>query len=459
MKVIVLVILLFSTQLQGQSLDSLKSLASVNQNEPTALYDIYAQICKIYLSSGELELACEFAEKCLDISKSQDNVSFIVESSELLYQLNYDLENYKEAYKYLELSQKYETDQDISNEEIFSDINEILIENQQLQGAQISYQYWLIGAILIFFITCMILVLLLRKRNNLHKGTNKSLKEKNSFIEEQKENLRVAYEELKKANVELKLTHSHLIQAEKMASLGHLTAGLAHEINNPVNFISSGINGLDKNLSRFISIKKGQDKIIYENDLKNVEGDDSEELIDDMNSLMGSIKEGAERSIEIIDGLRVFSHSDNQGSSIVDIHLGLDSTLMILNHRIKNRVKLIKNYDPELSKIHGFPSKLNQVFMNIITNSLDALKNDEGEIQISTANLPETIQIVIKDNGSGVPKDVVDQIFNPFFTTKEVGKGTGLGLWISFTIINEHHGSIELDQSDGYTSFVITLPK
>ncbi len=452
MKAIALLItLLFSSQLYSQSsLDSLQNLAASSHNEPTALYNIYAEICKIYLSRGELELACAFAEKCLDISQSQDNVSFIVASSQLLYQLNFDLENYQDAYKYLELSRKYTTDQNISNEEIFRDINQILIENQQLQSAQISYQYWLIGAILIFFFTCMILVYLLRKRNILHQTTNENLKQKNTLIEEQKENLKSAIDDLQMANRQLKLTQSQLIQAEKMASLGQLTAGIAHEINNPVNFIYSGINGLDKNLSHFI------DDIHKDHSFKDALPN---ELITDINGLMSSIKEGAERTMGIVDGLRTFSHMDNLKATDVDIHSGINSTLLILNHRIKDKVEITKNYDPQLSNINGFPGKLNQVFMNVLTNALDAVNGKDGEIQITTIDNPEHIRVVVKDNGSGISKDVVNKIFTPFFTTKEVGEGTGLGLWISFNIIKEHKGTIEVEQTDGYTSFVITLPK
>ena len=461
---LLLIFLIISSNLFSQSkLDSLKNLASLHQDEPTVLYDIYSQICKIYYTNGELDLACEFAEKSLDISKSQLNVGYIVESSQILYNINYELKNYKEAYKFLEISQKYDSDQNISNEEIIRDINLILVENQQLQNSQINYQYWIIGIILFFSITCLVLAYLLQKRNKYHHEANKKLQLKNDFIEEQKTKLKKINDDLLKTNTLLRTTQGQLIHAEKMATLGQLTAGIAHEINNPLNFIYTGIFGLDKNLSNFLKLKEGYDLQTAsdpEKNLTNYKNDiDVNDLLHDINELMSVVKEGAERTQEIINGLKTFSYDSNNSATQVDIHSGIDSTLLILNHKIRNKVTVTKKYDTNLSNIRGFPGQLNQVFMNILTNALDALPENQGEIFIETTEIPDRIKISIKDNGEGIPNEVIDKIFNPFFTTKDVGKGTGLGLWISFNIIKDHNGTIDVKQLEGETYFIITLPK
>jgi histidine kinase len=279
-------------------------------------------------------------------------------------------------------------------------------------------------------------------------------------------------EMIESAYAELRAAQSQMVHSEKMASLGQLTAGIAHEINNPINFISIGIKGLEKNFRSFMKVVDMYEAIGDQPDpqaaLQKIE-----ELKRDIEyaevkgfimGLMGDIKLGADRAAEIIRGLRSFSRLNEAEFKSADIHEGLDATLVLLRTRTKNALEVIKEYDPELPMINCNPGQLNQVFMNILTNAIEAVEmkplHENGVIKIKTVNKPDKIEIRIKDNGIGIPKVIQEKIFDPFFTTKDVGKGTGLGLSIVFGIIKKHNGQIEVisDQTIG-TEFIISIPK
>jgi len=273
-------------------------------------------------------------------------------------------------------------------------------------------------------------------------------------------------DELKDANNELKATHSQLVLSEKMASIGQLTAGVAHEINNPINFVYAGINALDVNYKEFKSIINKYEEVIPNDSTTEIFKEiqalkkklDYEELKSDIDSLINDIRMGAMRTTEIVKGLRNFSRLDEAESKLADIHEGIDSTLTLINSSIKNRIKVIKEYDVSIPSIYCFPGQLNQVFMNIITNASQAIEN-KGSIFITTKLLKNDISISIKDDGVGMPEQVKSKIFDPFFTTKDVGKGTGLGLSISYSIIQKHNGSLEvISEPNKGTEFLIKIP-
>jgi len=283
------------------------------------------------------------------------------------------------------------------------------------------------------------------------------IEEKNVVLEDQKEELHSMLESLK-------LTQSQLVQSEKMASLGQLVAGIAHEINNPVTFISAGVDSLGTNLEEVRQVLEIYHRITPENTKEKLEEiEDLKEQVDykqairEINKLIDSIKNGTERTTQIVNGLRTFSRLDEDVLKIADIHEGLDSTLILLRNRYKSRIEISKEYG-DIPSLECFPGQLNQVFMNIISNSIDAIE-DKGIITISTSKANGFIQINIKDSGSGMPENIKAKIFDPFYTTKEVGEGTGLGLSISHGIIEKHGGSIEVKSVVGKGSeFVIVLP-
>lgn len=277
-------------------------------------------------------------------------------------------------------------------------------------------------------------------------------------------------EELENTLTNLKSTQSQLVQSEKMASLGQLTAGIAHEINNPINFVYNGIDTLNVSLEELLSIVDKYDELESTEDYKKVieeikemkEDVSYDDLMVDIKELVSDIKKGAVRTIEIVKGLRVFSRLDEEEMKPAKINDALDATLVLLRNKTKNKINVKKYYDESIDEINCFPGQLNQVFMNILNNGIQAIPDErkDGEIQIYTENQDQHIMIKLKDNGGGMSEQVKRRIFEPFFTTKAVGIGTGLGMSISFGIIEKHGGNIFVNSEEGKgTEFSILLPK
>jgi signal transduction histidine kinase len=279
----------------------------------------------------------------------------------------------------------------------------------------------------------------------------------------------------------LQTTQLQLIQAEKMSSLGQLVAGVAHEINNPVNFIHANLSYVEKysqDLINFIQLYQQY----YPNPVREIQvlGEDIELAFvqEDLPKILNSMRVGTQRISQIVLSLRKFSRIDEAEFKAVDLHEGIDSTLLILQHRLAKKldrpaIEVIKSYG-NLPPVECYPGQLNQVFTNILVNAIDAIeeqldskqtyqekKHDSGQITIRTSAVnSQWIQIVIADNGPGIPEHIQHQIFNPFFTTKAVGKGTGMGMSISYQIITERHrGKLEcLSVLGKGTEFVIQIP-
>ena len=280
--------------------------------------------------------------------------------------------------------------------------------------------------------------------------------------------------ELQQALKDLQKTQIQLIQSEKMSSLGQLVAGVAHEINNPVNFIYGNLEYTDDYTQQMLMlIKLYQKHYPYpEPEIQNANQlNDIEYLIEDLPKMLTSMKMGAKRIREIVLSLRIFSRLDEAEFKTADLHEGIDSTLLILQHRLKaqnNRpqIEVVKEYG-KMPKIQCFSGQMNQVFMNLLANAIDALEEAFQKelcpnplIRISSEQVNENAVIRITDNGSGIPKAIQSRLFDPFFTTKAVGKGTGMGLSISYQIITEKHGgSLECISSPGQgAEFVIAIP-
>ncbi|MBE9208117.1 AAA family ATPase [Nostoc sp. LEGE 06077] len=285
---------------------------------------------------------------------------------------------------------------------------------------------------------------------------------------------------LQQALQELQRTQAQLIQSEKMSSLGQMVAGIAHEINNPINFIhgnlvhtSEYINDLLKLVALYQQEYPHPTEIITEKS----EEIDFDFLIDDLPKTIDSMKIGSSRIRDIILGLRNFSRLDESEMKPVNIHEGIDNTLMILQHQFKEKshlpeIKVIKEY-ADLPEVNCYAGQLNQVFMNILSNAIDVLegsfgnnqnqpKNEHPQIKICTELADShTIRIKIADNGSGIPETIRQKIFDPFFTTKAVGSGTGLGLSISYQIVvDKHQGNLFFNSELGQgTEFVIEIPR
>ncbi|MGB0522649.1 MAG: ATP-binding protein [Flammeovirgaceae bacterium] len=289
-------------------------------------------------------------------------------------------------------------------------------------------------------------------------------KEKEALLQAQKESLETAMTELKE-------TQMQLVQSEKLSSIGQLTAGIAHEINNPVNFIYAGANTLRQVLNdvrlligKYNEIKPNSSQDTLLQKLKEIreykERIHFDELDEDVTGLLSDVILGAERTRDIVQSLRNFTRLDENEAKPANIHENLDSTLVILNNNLKDRVEIIKEYDEYLPFIECNIGQLNQVFLNLINNASQAIEG-KGTITIKTNTNQEqdTVTISIIDTGVGMDEDTINHIFDPFYTTKPIGEGTGLGLSISIKIIKSHNGEITVTSQPGQgTCFAITLP-
>ena len=286
----------------------------------------------------------------------------------------------------------------------------------------------------------------------------KELAQKNEEVEKKNEQIEKAYEELKAAQVKL-------VQSEKMSSLGQLVAGVAHELNNPINFIYGNMEHLKNythDMKELIDKYTDFEERLTEEQKEEIddfkEEIDYEYLLEDLGDLLDSCKEGAERTRQIVLDLRNFSRLDEANLKEVNIHEGIDSTLNILHNKYKNRVTVVKDYDNTLPQIYCFAGQLNQVFMNLLANAAQAIK-DNGEVKIVTKKDNDYAKIIITDTGCGISPDNLSKIFDPFFTTKDVGEGTGLGLSVSYGIIEKHNGTISVESKVGEgTTFTIKIP-
>ena len=304
---------------------------------------------------------------------------------------------------------------------------------------------------------------------NAAKENERIIREQNIILEEK---VTERTHELNESLEDLKQAQSQLVEAEKMASLGQLTAGIAHEINNPINFVTANINPLKRDLEMVLdamnvieevglsdaSTEEKQKKIAeYKEEL------DFDYLLVEMNHLIKGIHEGASRTAEIVKGLRIFSRLDEDDLKRADLNEGLESTMIIANNLLNTHIKVTKEYG-ELPLVECYAGKLNQVFLNIISNAAYAIEKqfgetEGGELKLKTYTEGENVVIKISDNGIGMSDETRRKIFEPFFTTKDVGEGTGLGMSIAYNTIKKHHGQLQVTSEIGKGSeFTMLIP-
>ncbi|KQC11542.1 MAG: hypothetical protein APR62_09655 [Smithella sp. SDB] len=297
------------------------------------------------------------------------------------------------------------------------------------------------------------------------KMNQEELIKKNKEVDESREKIQFALEKLGKTHEELKASQLKILQQEKMASIGQLAAGVAHEINNPLAFISSNLGTLDKYINRLINFIEVQSREIES--LRNAEvvekiGKKRKELkldhvIKDVKGLIAESVDGSERMKKIIRELNCFSRMDEEEYIEADINECIESAVSIVLPELKYKATLKKDYATlPITKCH--PHQISQVIVNLLINAVNSIE-EQGEIAIKTWDRDQSIWVEISDTGRGISEENLSKIFEPFFTTKEIGKGTGLGLSITYEIIQKHKGDITVKSEVGKgTTFIVRIP-
>jgi PAS domain S-box-containing protein len=278
------------------------------------------------------------------------------------------------------------------------------------------------------------------------------------------ERLRTTVEQLESSNAELKQSQGQLLQSEKMAAVGQLAAGVAHEINNPIGFVNSNLGTLKGYVEQLLALIDTYERCAVAN---GIEADatlqaareraDIAFLRDDVVALLGESRDGLERVKKIVQGLRDFSRIDSSDWQEADLIAGLESTLNVVSNELKYKADVVKNYG-ELPPVRCHLGQINQVFMNLLVNAAQAIE-DRGKITLSSGAQGPWAWVSIEDTGKGMTPEVMKRIFEPFFTTKPVGKGTGLGLSLSYDMVKKHGGHIDVSSQPGLgTCIKVWLP-
>ena len=310
------------------------------------------------------------------------------------------------------------------------------------------------------------------------KKASEKIKSLNENLGKAIDQLQRKNDELEQVLMELKATQAQILQSEKMASIGQLAAGVAHEINNPTGFVSSNLNvlaGYDTDIKSLIeqyraivsdlkpgaatSANEGRSSISEQlSYIAELEKEvDIDFILSDTPNLIKESQEGTDRIKKIVIGLKDFAHPGEHKLNYADINKNMESTLNVVWNELKYKARVVKEYG-ELPQVKCYSQQINQVFVNLLVNAAQAIAK-EGEIKIATKALDGKVEIKISDTGKGIPEENLSKIFDPFFTTKEVGKGTGLGLNVAYNIIEKHKGTIDVESTVGVgTTFTIRLP-
>lgn len=256
----------------------------------------------------------------------------------------------------------------------------------------------------------------------------------------------------------LEKANAQLLQSEKLAAIGQLAAGVAHEINNPIGYVFSNLKTLASYVHDLLRISDAVDGAASLEELRQLKLSLEYDYIrSDVEALIGESEDGIERVKKIITALKDFSHMDEEEFHVADLHRGLETTLNVVNNELKYKAEIIKEYS-QLPEVDCIPSQINQVLMNLLVNAAHAIEQF-GRITLRSGHQGDWVWLEVEDTGTGIPPQLLNRIYEPFFTTKPLGKGTGLGLSLSYNIVQKHHGRIEVSSEPGQgTRFRVWLP-
>jgi signal transduction histidine kinase len=424
------------------------------KNDEVNLWFDYFNLSRIYLEKRQFSMSQKYIDDALTIAKKIHSKQKEQESYALYMSLYQEKGDYKNA---LEMSQKF---QEIQSEIINVETNRNVAELQEkyeadkreqqnkVLGAEIETQKWQKQTVAIVAGAVTLLALLAGMAWWQNRKKNHLLSRKNAELEAQKSQLENTLQRLHQMREQLMLS-------EKMASVGQLTAGIAHEINNPISFVANNVQALKLDLADIT-------ELMSQEQLHNPA---FVELNQEIQTLMASIERGVDRTRDIVQGLRIFARNEEGEFTKVDLHQCIDASLTLLTFETRDRCQIIKRYGT-IPLINGLSGKLNQVFLNILTNAVQAVMGvhpeatpPTGLIEIITLKALNWVEVRITDNGSGMDEATRKRIFEPFFSTKPVGEGTGLGMAICYGIIEQHRGTIKVLSEKGQgTTIVIELP-
>lgn len=424
------------------------------KNDEVNLWFDYFNVSRIYLEKRKFATSQKYIEDALAIAKKIHSKQKEQESYALYMSLYQEKGDYKNA---LEMSQKF---QQIQSEIINVETNRNVAELQekyeadkreqqnQVLGAELETQKWQKQTVAIVAVGVTLLAMLAGLAWWQNRKKNRLLSHKNEELQAQKAQLENTLQRLHQMR-------EQLILSEKMASIGQLTAGIAHEINNPISFVANNVQALKLDLADLLELMTQEQR----------ENPAFVELHQEIQTLMASIERGVDRTGDIVQGLRIFARNEEGEFTKVDLHQCIDAAVTLLSFEIRDRCQIIKRYGT-IPLINGLSGKLNQVFLNILTNAVQAVLSVHPEatppvglIEIVTFKALNWVEVRITDNGSGMDEATRKRIFEPFFSTKPVGEGTGLGMAICYGIIEQHHGTIKVLSEKGQgTTIVIELP-
>jgi signal transduction histidine kinase len=430
--------------IKNDSIQKMKGLIDLNQSKITKQVLVLAQ--KDSLSSN--------LNKRIENQQIELNTN-LLQTKQLLTERN-TAEDIIHSYQ-AKINQQANLSNNLTNQ-ISAKQKELVTLNNSLNEKEVLIKRqnsWLIVSILIILIVIISVIIISRAYVVTQRARKK--------VAEQKKELEITLKQLKS-------TQLQLVQSEKMASLGVFISGIAHEINNPVNFISMGVDAIEKVIEKVIALFAELNKLTPES-----KGDEIQQLIelkqklkfqrslDAVPEILANIKIGITRTIAITNGLRLYARMDSEEKIYSDINQIIETAIMLIKPQLNSEIAIQANYG-ELQQTKVYPGKLSQVFVNILGNAIDAIHSmgksaKKHAISITTNEIEGIIHIEFSDTGNGIPPELISKIFDPFYTTKEVGKGTGLGMSIATSIIEEHDGKISANNNpDGGATFKIEIP-